>query len=570
MSDAGRSRRNEPTFAELFTPKLISAWREGYGLGDFKADALAGITVAIVALPLSMAIAIASGAPPERGLYAAMVGGFLVSALGGSRHQIGGPAGAFIVLVAAVIGRHGFDGFMLATFLAGLILMVVGFLRLGTYVKYVPSPVIVGFTTGIGIIILASQVRDFLGLTLVGPEPAEILPKLEALAVALPTFNPATIAISVATVGLIVGIKKMLPNWPNLLIAVAAATLAVWLFQLPVETIGSRFGAVPRTLPFPALPAISLERIGAVLPDALAIAFLAGIESLLSAMVADGMTGRRHRSNCELVAQGAANAATAVFGGLAVTGTIARTATNIRAGARSPVAGMLHAIYVGLFLLVAAPLIERIPLSALAGVLTVVAWNMIETHAMAAIFRRSRADAVVLMATLGLTVFRDLMEGIAVGVVLGAFVFMHRMAEIVEVEEHAPFILRDRADKPGGSSDAFDRMAHADDVVVFRIAGAFFFGAAARVGAVLDRIGSRPRAIVLDLSAVPLVDATGADTLLSFARNAHRRGVAVVVAAAGPAPRRVLEEHGLASPLVRYVASVEEALAEQAFAAASA
>jgi SulP family sulfate permease len=231
---------------------------------------------------------------------------------------------------------------------------------------------------------------------------------------------------------------------------------------------------------------------------------------------------------------------------------------------------MLHAIYVGLFLLVAAPLIERIPLSALAGVLTVVAWNMIETHAMAAIFRRSRADAVVLMATLGLTVFRDLMEGIAVGVVLGAFVFMHRMAEIVEVEEHAPFILRDRADKPGGSSDAFDRMAHADDVVVFRIAGAFFFGAAARVGAVLDRIGSRPRAIVLDLSAVPLVDATGADTLLSFARNAHRRGVAVVVAAAGPAPRRVLEEHGLASPLVRYVASVEEALAEQAFAAASA
>jgi SulP family sulfate permease len=334
VSDAGRSRRNEPTFAELFTPKLISAWREGYGLGDFKADALAGITVAIVALPLSMAIAIASGAPPERGLYAAMVGGFLVSALGGSRHQIGGPAGAFIVLVAAVIGRHGFDGFMLATFLAGLILMVVGFLRLGTYVKYVPSPVIVGFTTGIGIIILASQVRDFLGLTLVGPEPAEILPKLEALAVALPTFNPATIAISVATVGLIVGIKKMLPNWPNLLIAVAAATLAVWLFQLPVETIGSRFGAVPRTLPFPALPAISLERIGAVLPDALAIAFLAGIESLLSAMVADGMTGRRHRSNCELVAQGAANAATAVFGGLAVTGTIARTATNIRAGAR--------------------------------------------------------------------------------------------------------------------------------------------------------------------------------------------------------------------------------------------
>lgn len=402
-----------------FTPKLVSMLREGYSLGDFRADLIAGLTVSIVALPLSMALAIASGATPASGLYAAIIGGLLVSMLGGSRFQIGGPAGAFIVLVSAVIGRHGFDGLLIATLMAGAMMVVFGLLRLGSLIRHIPHAVLAGFTAGIAVIIFASQIKDLMGLSLAGKEPSALLPKLLALAMALPSISPAALAISAIAILTILVVRQQRPNWPVLLIGVGVATMLAALFHLPVETIGKRFGGIPSSLPWPALPFMTAARLWAILPDALAIAALAGIESLLSAAVADGMSGRQHRPNMELVAQGFANIGTAFFGGICVTGTIARTATNVRAGAKGPVAGMLAALILLLFMLVAAPLAAYIPLAALAGLLAVVSWNMVERGAIKQILRHSKLQTIVLVVTFLLVVFVDLMAGIGIGTVLG-------------------------------------------------------------------------------------------------------------------------------------------------------
>ncbi len=413
--------RSPAPSTEQFTPKFWSQLREGYGLGDLKADALAGLTVAIVALPLSMAIAIASGLPPERGLATAIVGGFVISLLGGSRFQIGGPAGAFIVLVAAVAGRHGIDGLVLATFMAGGIMILLGLLRLGGLIRLIPQPVLVGFTAGIAVIIFASQIKELLGLD-IAREPAALLPKLAAIGQALPSASPLAIAVAAASLAIIILQRRYRPTWPGLLFAVAAAALAVWSLHLDVATIGTRFGGVPSGLPAPSLPDISVERLIKLLPDALAIALLGAIESLLSAVVADGMTGRRHRSNGELVAQGFANMAAASFGGMPATGTIARTATNIRAGARGPASGMLHAVYLLAFMVVAAPLAFHIPLAALAAVLAVVCWNMAEKKEFAHLLMGSWRTAIVLLATFLLTIFVDLIVGIGAGTILAAII----------------------------------------------------------------------------------------------------------------------------------------------------
>jgi SulP family sulfate permease len=411
--------------AKLLTPKFATILSEGYGLGDLRRDAMAGLTVAIVALPLSMAIAIASGVAPGRGLYTAIVGGFLVSLLGGSRFQIGGPAGAFIVLVAATVARFGIDGLVLTVFLSGIMLTLLGVSRLGTLVRHIPHPVTVGFTAGIAVTILVSQLKDFLGLKLAGAEPGPVFPKLAALAHALPTASLWTIAISVSVVVLGFGVRRFRPNWPNLLIAVTFAALAVKFGHLPVETIGERFGGLPHGLPAPQLPAFSWGRIAQVLPTALTFTLLGAIESLLSAVVADGMTGRRHRSNMELVAQGVANIGSSLFGGISVTGTIARTATNVRAGARSPIAGMLHAAFLLAFLMVAAPLANFIPVAALAGVLVKVAWNMAEKKSIGRLMRDWRTG-LVLLATFGLTLARDLSTGIVAGCALAALFALAR------------------------------------------------------------------------------------------------------------------------------------------------
>lgn len=551
----------EPNFAELFTPKLFTVLREGYGFSALKADAVAALTVAVVALPLSMAIAIASGVTPDRGLYTAIVGGFLVSALGGSRFQIGGPAGAFIVLVAATVAQHGLDGLILATLLSGLILLAVGFLRLGTFIKYIPYPVTVGFTAGIAVIIFSSQLKELLGLTLVGTEPGAIIPKVAALAEAWSTISLPAVAISLLSIMIVVAVRRLRPHWPAFLIAVCLGSLAAWMMTLPIETIGTRFGGIPQALPSPHLPSLSLAKAAAVLPAALSFALLGGIESLLSAVVADSMTGRRHRSNSELVGQGIANIGSALFGGFCVTGTIARTATNVRAGARGPVSGMLHAVFLLLFMLLAAPLLSYIPLATLAAVLVVVAWNMIEKQEIATLFRASRGDAVVLLATLLLVIFRDLTEGILVGFGIGALLFLHRMAQAVEIERPQPMAEADLADGDEEGRTPYDvALATNPDIVVYRISGAFFFGAAASVAAALDRIGERPKAYVIDFSAVSLLDSTAAATIEGFVRKAHRQGAIVYVAGARSAVRRTLLTHGARPPHARYRSTLSGAV----------
>jgi sulfate permease, SulP family len=392
---------------------------EGYNLGYLRNDLLAALTVAIVALPLSMAIAVASGVSPERGLYAAVVGGFLVSALGGSRYQIGGPAGAFIVLVAATVAKFGLDGLLLTVFLSGFMLTLIGLLRLGSLIRYIPHAVTVGFTCGIAVTIFASQIKDLGGLKLPAAEPGQLLPKLAMLGQALPTMSPAAFAIGAGSVALIFLLRRLLPNWPGMLIAVVLASLAAWLFRLPVETIGSHFGRLPDGWPALRWPVVSSSSVLEVLPAAFSFTLLGAVESLLSAKVADGMTGRKHRYNMELVAQGIANVASAIFGGISVTGTIARTATNIRAGACSPVSGMSHAVLILLFMLVAMPLASFIPLSALAGVLVVVCWNMAEKEEFLRLLRSWRS-ASVLIATFGLTLVKDLTFGIVAGCALAA------------------------------------------------------------------------------------------------------------------------------------------------------
>ena len=404
--------------AHLYQPKLIAMLREGYSAQFFRQDILAGLTVAIVALPLSMAIAVASGVSPERGLYAAIVGGTLVSALGGSRYQIGGPAGAFIVLVAATVASHGLDGLLLAVLLSGLFLTILGALRIGSLIRHIPEPVIVGFTCGIAVTILASQLKDLGGLTLTN-EPGPLLPKLAALWSAIGTLNFRALELGLVSAAVIFLLRWWRPNWPGMLIAVVGASLAAALLNLPIQTIGSRFGALPHGLPFPQVPHITFETLWTILPAALSFTLLGGIESLLSAKVADTMTGRKHRSNMELVAQGIANIGSALFGGISVTGTIARTATNVRAGARSPFAGILHAVFLLVFLVVAAPLAAYVPLAALAGVLVVVCWNMAEKREFGHLLQHWR-NASVLLVTFGGTLLHDLTAGIIAGCMVAA------------------------------------------------------------------------------------------------------------------------------------------------------
>ncbi|HEY7764959.1 MAG TPA: SulP family inorganic anion transporter [Aestuariivirgaceae bacterium] len=552
---------SRPSWLDLFTPKLLTVLREGYELRHLRADAVAGLTVAIVALPLSMAIAIASGVSPAQGLYTAITGGFLVSALGGSRFQIGGPAGAFIVLVAATVQAHGVDGLILATILSGIILVLAGFLQLGTYIKFIPYPVTVGFTAGIGVIIFASQVKELLGLRLIDVEPGPLLNKVPVLWNSLPSINPATVAVSLATIAVIVGLKKVRPQWPGMLIAVTAGAAATALVDLPVATIGTKFGGIPESLPFPSLPDLSLAKVQAVLPSAAAFALLGSIESLLSAVVADGMTGRRHRSNCELVGQGIANIASGLFNGFSVTGTIARTATNVRAGAHGPIAGMLHSVFLLLFVVFAAPLASFIPLASLAGVLAVVAWVMFERHAFATLLRASRGDAAVLLTTFLLTIFRDLTEAIIVGFALGSVLFIHRMSKATIIQMQPPLIEDDKADDANGGRTPYDESSASDpNVVVYRITGAFFFGAAASIGLVLDRIANTHRVLVIDLSAVPFLDSTAAKTVEGLAHNAIRRGTKIILTGLSPDVQRALFTHGVKPPLVKYQADVHAAL----------
>lgn len=388
-------------------------------MAALRADFIAAVTVAIVALPLSMAIAVASGVSPERGLVTAIVGGFIVSGLSGSRFQIGGPAGAFIVLVAATVTSVGLEGLLAAVLISGAMLTLIGLLRLGSLVRHIPHAVTVGFTCAIAVTVAASQLKDFGGLTLKGAEPGALLPKLAALVQAAPTFNAVAFAVGMSVAAVIFVTRWLRPRWPGMLIAVAGATIVAFAAHLPIDTIATRFGAIPSGIPAPRIPSLTWDLVMRAAPAALSFTLLGAVESLLSAKVADSMTGRRHRSNMELIGQGIANIASALFGGICVTGTIARTATNIRAGAQSPVAGMLHAALLLIFVIIAAPLAGYIPLAALAGVLVTVAWTMAEKAEFVRLIR-TWPSAVVLLATFGLTLWRDLTVGIIAGCVAAA------------------------------------------------------------------------------------------------------------------------------------------------------
>lgn len=533
----------------LFIPKLFTVLREGYGATMFRGDLIAGLTVAVVALPLSMALAIASGTTPDRGLITAVIAGFLISALGGSRFQIGGPTGAFVVIVYDIIHRHGYDGLVIATLIAGVMLIAFGLARLGTYIKYIPYPVITGFTSGIALIIFSSQINDLFGLK-IKDAPPEFIDKWHVLLQALPNLDLPTTGVAACTLGLILLARRLRPTWPAFLIGVTGGAVAVWAFQLPVETIGSRFGGIPQTLPAPHLPAVSLEKIRALLPEALTIALLAGIESLLSAVVADGMTGRKHRSNCELVGQGIANVAAGMMGGFCATGAIARTATNIRSGAHSPVAGMIHALALLAFILVAAPLASYLPLASLAATLVVVAWNMSEYQHFRHLLHSPPGDRLMLLTTFGLTVLVDLTVAIQVGVVMAAILFMHRMAHAVEAESGVKLIAEDVNEFADTERTAYEPSAptagrNQAATVVYTINGPFFFGVASKVGDVLEQIGKPPKVFIIDMHNVPVIDATATHALQAAIATCHQHGTIVQLRGVRPLPRAVLQDMGL-------------------------
>ncbi len=523
-----------------FEPKLLSILRHGYRLGDLRADAIAGLTVAVVALPLAMALAIASGTTPDKGLHTAIIAGFLISALGGSKVQIGGPTAAFIPVVFNVIETFGYDGLLLATLMAGLMLIAAGYLRLGNLMKFMPQPVVTGFTAGIAVTIFVSQIKDALGLR-IDQVPGEFFARLHTYFSHIDTLSLAALGMTLGCLGLIVGIKRWRPNWPVLLIVVIAGALAGLV--LPVATIGSTFGALPTSLPELSLPRFELARIVQLLPAAFTIAFLAGVESLLSAVVADGMTDGHHRSNAELVAQGVANVGSALIGGLPATGAIARTATSIRAGARSPVAGIMHAVFLLVFVLVGAGLMAYVPLPALAAVLLIVAWNMSEVDRFRHLLGASRGDRLVLVVTFVLTVIYDLTVAIEAGVVLAAFVFMQRMSQAVEV---APGTLPELEDDEAGERPGFEqREALPPGVEACRVSGPLFFAAVDRLDDVLNQVPRGTRVFILRMRQVPIIDASGEAALRTLLERCQRLQLRAIFSGLQAQPRRILKEMGL-------------------------
>lgn len=542
---------------ESFTPKLLTTLREGYRVRDMRSDAIAGLTVAIVALPLAMALGIASGASPDKGLVTAVVAGFLISALGGSRVQVGGPTGAFVIVIFNVIAQHGYDGLMLATLLAGLILIVAGYAKLGKLIKFVPHPVVTGFTAGIAVIIASTQVKDFLGLA-IDEVPADFLPQWLAYFAALDRISVPTLLVGAGALALILVLRKVSPRLPGYLIAIVAASLAVAALSLPVDTIGSRFPDIPAGLPMPALPEITLAKIQAVMPSAFTIAFLAGIEALLSAVVADGMAGTRHRSNQELVGQGVANVASSLFGGLPATGAIARTATNIKSGARTPMAGMFHAAFLLIFVLFGMDLMTYVPMAALAAILFMVASGMSEYERFLSLLKMPNGDRVVLLLTFGLTVLVDLTVAIGVGVTIASLLFMMRMSESVAVEQGAGIEVDPELD----DEDRGQRDVLPDGVEVFRINGPFFFGVAGELLDTLRRVGRRPRAVILRMRLVPFLDASGLAAVAEFVKQAEISGARVILSGVQRQPLDMLERADLGpqSGKIEYAADYPAAI----------
>jgi sulfate permease, SulP family len=554
----------------VFVPKSLVCLREGYTRESLLRDVIAGVVVGIVALPLALAFAIASGVPPERGLYTAIIAGFLISVLGGSRVQIGGPTGAFVVIVYGIVSKYGYEGLVICTVIAGAILIALGLARMGALIKFIPYPVVTGFTAGIAVIIFSSQVKDFLGLKM-GAVPAEFIDKWIAYANNIRTIDWATVTVALGTLLVLLLWPKISRMVPGPFVAMVLATVAVQLFDLPVETIGSRFGGVPSSLPRPHWPDIPWENIRELISPSITVALLAAIESLLSAVVADGMIGTRHKSNMELVAQGVANIASPIFGGIPATGAIARTATNVRTGGRTPLAGMMHAVTLMLILVFAGQWAAKVPLASLAAILVIVSYHMSEWRAFAGLLRAPKSDIFVLIVTFALTVFIDLTVAVQVGVVAAALLFMKRMSEVTSVEGITTEMRdADSKDDPDEITQVRRRKRTVGGreipkgVEVYAVNGPFFFGAADKLGEVMTEIARPPRVFILRMAHVPAIDATGIHALEQLAKRCKAQGTKLILSEVRAQPLAALakaEKLGLFDGLAD---TLEEALGPSA------
>ena len=523
-------------------PMSFTSLKKGYSFQLFCRDLIAGIIVGIVALPLAIAFAIASGVKPEQGLYTAVIAGFIISAFGGSRFQIGGPTGAFVVIVYSVVQQFGYEGLALATLMAGVMLVVMGAVRMGSFVKFIPYPLTVGFTGGIALIIFSTQIRDFLGLSM-ETVPAEFCEKMSAYAHSLNSVNPYAVGVALCSFAILTFWPRITHRVPGSLIAIVTVTAVVKIFDLPVETIGTRFGSVPNMLPSPHLPHFSFALARQVFPSALTIALLAAIESLLSAVVADGMTGTRHRSNMEVMAQGFANIGAVFFGGIPATGAIARTATNVRNGAVSPVAGIVHALTLLIIMMFLANYAVMIPMCVLAAILMKVAFNMAEAHLFIKIFRSGpRGDVFVLLVSFLLTVFVDLTVAIQTGVVLAAFLFMHRMSEMTQ-SRYITGLLQD--DDENGDETGLRKRDMPAGVEVFEIYGPFFFGVADKFKTAVHSVDKKPEVFILRMRHVLSVDLTALRALEDLYEKTVREGTVLVLSGIHTQPLAVLKKAGL-------------------------
>lgn len=541
----------------MLVPKLVTTLRAGYTRQQFARDLSAGVVVGIVALPLAIAFAIASGVTPQAGLYTAIVAGFIISALGGSRVQIGGPTGAFVVIVYGIVQKYGVDGLTVATILAGIFLIALGLAKLGGAIKFIPYSVTIGFTSGIAVIIFSSQVKDLLGLRM-GAVPAEFVEKWEAFFSHMGDVNPYAIGVAAITLTILIGWPKISRRLPAPFVALIATTALVQLLGWPVETIGSRFGAIDASLPAPQFPQLSVAMVRALVSPAIAIALLAAVESLLSAVVADGMIGGRHRSNMELVAQGVANVVSPMFGGIPATGAIARTATNVNNGGRTPVAGIVHAVTLLLITLFFGKWAGLIPLATLAGILTIVAYHMSEWRTFRSELRAPKSDVAVLLVTFALTVLVDLTVAIQVGIVLAAFLFMRRMAE----ETNVVAITREFRDVMEDPPMELDQLEIPAGVTVYEIQGPFFFGASESFREALGQTKGRPKALILWMREVPAIDSTGLQRLRETWKRASKEGILLMIADLRSQPLAAIRRAGLLEEIGedRVVGTLEEAL----------
>ena len=524
---------------ERFIPVFFEVIKN-YSSTSFKKDLFAGITVGIVAVPLALAFAIASGATPSQGIFTAVIAGFFISFLGGSRYQIGGPTGAFVIIIYGIIAQHGYDGLLIATIMAGIILIFLGIARVGSFIKFIPYPVTTGFTAGIGVVIFSSQIKDFLGLTYKETSP-EFIDKWISIFSNLSTINISSAAIGIGTVIIILIIRKMSTNIPSHVVAIVISTAVCFFLGLNAETIGDRFGTINAVFPSFTVPEVTIDKIRALFPAAITIALLAGIESLLSAVVADGMTGSHHKSNTELVGQGVANILSGFFGCIPATGAIARTATNVRAGSVTPLSGMIHAVFLCLFILFFSFLIEIIPMAALAGVLLVVSVDMMGIKNMANLLSSPKSDVVVLLTTFILTIVIDLTAAVQVGVVLAALLFMKRMSDVTSMGK-INFDASEKTAQDIADPDATSNKDIPEGVEVYEINGPFFFGVADMLINTLEHIGKTPKVFILRMRNVPAIDATGEHALENFYNTCKKAGTQLVLSGVNPVPYATLKK----------------------------